>query len=151
MRDHPAMFPDNTVKIIDDMNLGQAMTFKCDWYEAAILQFYATCFFGPDNTLTWMTDDTVLSITYDRFVQILGFSGVGHHMNSMDPRYRPKGIDACVALLKPISELTPENVNIHPMRYPFSGLPTTFSISVCFALSILRREITLGLATTALI
>ena len=49
-----------------------------------------------------MTDNTVLSTTYDRFVQILGFSGVGHHIHSTDPHYRPKGIDACMALLKPI-------------------------------------------------
>ena len=114
MHDHPAMFPDNTVKIIDDMTLVQAMTFKCDWNEAAILQFYATCFFGPDNTLTWMTDDIVLSITYDRFVQFLGFSGVGHHIHSMDPHYRPKGIDAFMSLLKPISELTPEEREYPP-------------------------------------
>ena len=70
LRDHPAMFPNNPVKIIDDMALGPAMTFRCDWNEAAILQFYATCFFGPDNTLTWMTDDTTLSITYDQFVHV---------------------------------------------------------------------------------
>ena len=37
LHDHLAMFPDNTVKIIDDMTLGQAMTYKCDWNEAAIL------------------------------------------------------------------------------------------------------------------
>ena len=68
LRDNPAFFPNNPVKIIDDMTLGPAMTFRCDWNEAAILQFYATCFFGPDNTLTWRTDDTTLTITYDRFV-----------------------------------------------------------------------------------
>ena len=35
--DHPTMFPNNPVKIIDDMTLGPAMTFTCDWNEAAIL------------------------------------------------------------------------------------------------------------------
>ena len=78
LRDNPAFFPNNPVKIIDDMTLGPTMTFRCDWNEAAILKLYATCFFGPDNTLTWMTDNTTMSITYDRIEQILGLSGVGH-------------------------------------------------------------------------
>ena len=110
LRENPDMFPNNPVKIIDDMTLGPAMTFRCDWNEAAILQFYATCFFGPDNTLTWMTDNTTLSITYDRFVQILGLSGVGHCIHSMDPEYKPKGIDACLPLVKPTSQLTKEEL-----------------------------------------
>ena len=110
LRENPDMFPNNPVKIIDDMTLGPAMTFRCDWNEAAILQFYATCFFGPDNTLTWMTDNTTLSITYDRFVQILGLSGVGHRIHSMDPEHKPKAIDACLPLVKPTSQLTKEEL-----------------------------------------
>lgn len=114
MRAHPELFPDNTVKIIHDMTLGPAMTFKCDWNEAAILQFYATCFFGPDHTLTWMTDNVVMSITYDRFVQLLGFSGVGHRIHSLDPQHKPKGIDACLPLVKPTSLLTEEELEYPP-------------------------------------
>ena len=68
LRENPDMFPNDPVQIIDEMTLGPAMTFRCDWNEAIILQFYATYFFGPDNTLTWRTDDTTLTITYDRFV-----------------------------------------------------------------------------------
>ena len=114
MCDHPAMSPDNAVKIIDDMTLGPAMNFRCDWNEAAILQFYATCFFGPSNTLTWMTDDTMLSITYERFVPILGFSGVGHQIHSLDPLHKPKGFGDCMPLVKPTTQLTPEERGYPP-------------------------------------
>ena len=55
-----------------------------------------------------MTDDTVLGITYERFDQILGLSGVGHHIHNMDPEYKPEGIDACMPLVKPVTQLTPE-------------------------------------------
>ena len=55
-----------------------------------------------------MTDDTMLGITYDRFVQILGLSGVGHCIHSMDLEYKPKRIDACLPLVKPTSQLTEE-------------------------------------------
>mgnify|MGYP005831464569 FL=1 len=106
LRENPDMFPNNSVKIIDDMTLGPAMTFRCDWNEAAILQFYVTCFFGPDNTLTWMTDNTTMSITYDRFVQVLGLSGVGHRIHSMDPEHKPKTIEACLPLVKPTAQLS---------------------------------------------
>ena len=117
------MFPDNKVKIIDDMTLGPAMTFRCDWNEAAILQFYGTCFFGPNNSLTWMTDDTMLSITYERFVQILGLSGVGHKIHSLDPLHRPKGIDDCMPLVKPSTQLTAEERGYPPNEVSIFNSP----------------------------
>ena len=61
-----------------------------------------------------MTDDTMLSTTYDRFVQILGFSGVRHQIQSLDPLHKPKGIDACMPLVKPITQLTPEEREYPP-------------------------------------
>ena len=53
-----------------------------------------------------MTDNTTMSITYDRFVHILGLSGVGHCIHSMDPEHKTKAIDACLPLVKPTSQLS---------------------------------------------
>ena len=51
---NPTKF-DGVLEKIEGMGLRRAMTLHCDWNEAAIRQFYATCFFHPDRLITWMT------------------------------------------------------------------------------------------------
>ena len=55
-----------------------------------------------------MTSDTVLTTSYSQFVVALGFPDTGFKIHKDDPYHRPKGIDVCVDLLKPIEEMTNE-------------------------------------------
>lgn len=66
------------------------------------------CYFGPGNTLKWMTDDVKMSATYAQFIQILGFFGTGHQIHSEHPEHKPKGIDECIYIVKRPSLLTDE-------------------------------------------
>lgn len=50
------------MEIIDGIGLCHTMQFQCNWSVPVVLQFYATCHFGSDRAITWMTDDTVLGL-----------------------------------------------------------------------------------------
>lgn len=89
MCDNPEFFPHDTVKIIDEMGRAPTMAFRYDCNEATILQFYATCHFGPGNVLTWMTDDNKLSATYEQFVQALEFPSTGHKIHDANLDCKP--------------------------------------------------------------
>jgi hypothetical protein len=53
--------------------LEKIMTFRYDWNEEVIFQFYSTFFFHKNSSsITWMTDDTKYSISIGRFASILG-------------------------------------------------------------------------------
>ena len=101
IRTHPDKYP-RAIELIESSNLAAPFAFQHDFNQAAIHQFYATCYFGPNNTVTWMTSDTVLTASYSQFVAALGFPDTGFKIHKDDPNHRPKGIDVCEDLLKPI-------------------------------------------------
>ena len=107
IRTHPEKYS-GAIELIESSNLAAPFAFQHDFNQAAIHQFYATCFFGPNNTVTWMTSDTKLSASYSQFVAALGFPDTGFKIHNDDPEHRPKGTDACADLIKPIAELTDE-------------------------------------------
>ena len=88
------------------MGLGQAFGFQRDWNTAAIMQFYATCFFGSDKTVTWMTADTQLTATYDQFVAALGFADSGFKIHNANKHHKPMTVNDCLCLITPPSELS---------------------------------------------
>jgi hypothetical protein len=67
-----ASFP-GCVEIIDAMGLRGILTLSRDWSEEAVMQFYATCRFVPDDdrSLVWSTEGTQLSVTFEEFARLL--------------------------------------------------------------------------------
>ena len=63
IRTHPEKYP-GAIELIESSNLAAPFAFQHDFNHAAIHQFYATCYFAPDNTVTWMTSDTALTASY---------------------------------------------------------------------------------------
>jgi hypothetical protein len=55
------------------MGLRDILTFRRDWSEDAVMQFYATCQFRGEapRTLEWMTLGAHLSVTFEEFASIL--------------------------------------------------------------------------------
>ena len=88
IRSHPVKYP-GAIELIESFGLDAPVSFHHDYNHAAINQFYATCFFGPDKTITWMTSDTKLTASFAQ----------------SNPNHAPKNIEACGYLLKPITEL----------------------------------------------
>ena len=107
IRTHPEKYS-GAIELIESSNLAAPFAFQHDFNQAAIHQFYATCYFGPNNTVTWMTSDTVLTASYSQFVAALGFPDTGFKIHKDDPNHRPKGIEVCADLLKPIEDVTNE-------------------------------------------
>ena len=101
IRAHPTKYS-GSIELIESSNLAAPFEFQHDFNQAAIHQFYATCYFGPNNTVTWMTSDTVLTASYSQFVTALGFPDTGFKIHKDDPNHRPKGIDFYADFLKPI-------------------------------------------------
>ena len=104
IRMHPAKYP-GAIELIEASGLAAPFAFHCDYNAAAIHQFYATCHFGSDNTVTWMTSDVRLKATYATFVAALGFPHSGYKIHKDDPNHAPKTIDVCGHLIKPLREL----------------------------------------------
>ena len=61
------------IELIESSGLAALFAFQHDSNQASIHQFYATCFFAPNKTVTWLTSDTELTATYAQFVAALGF------------------------------------------------------------------------------
>lgn len=107
IRTHPAKYP-GAINLIESSGLATPFAFQHDFNHAAIHQFYATCFFGPDNTVTWMTSDAELSTSYAQFVDALGFPDTGFKIHKSDPSHAPRDIEASGYLLKRLDEIHEE-------------------------------------------
>lgn len=101
---HPAKYP-GAIELIESSGLAAPFAFRRDFNAAAIHQFYATCFFGPNNTVRWITSDVHFTTSYDTFVAALGFPNSGFKIHKNDPNHAHKPIEACGYLLKPLREL----------------------------------------------
>ena len=104
IRTHPAKYP-GAIELIESSGLAAPFAFRYDFNGAAIHQFYATCFFGSNNTVSWMTSDIQFTTSYDEFVAALGFPDSGFKIHKNDPNHAHKPIEACGLLLKPLREL----------------------------------------------
>ena len=104
IRTHPAKYP-GAIGLLESSGLAAPLAFKCDFNSGAIHQFYATCYFHSDDSVSWMTSDTEFRATYAEFVAALGFPDTGFKIHKSDPNHAPKSIAACGSLLKPRHEL----------------------------------------------
>ena len=104
IRTRPAKYP-GAIELIESSGLAAPFAFRRDFNAAAIHQFYATCFFGPNNTISWITSDVHFTASYDTFVAALGFPNSGFKIHKNDPNHAHKPIEACGYLLKPLREL----------------------------------------------
>jgi hypothetical protein len=96
------------------------MTFRYDWNEEVILQFYSTFFFHKNSTdITWMTNSTKYSISIGRFASILGLGASTKHplnlhdrnvlgLNEMAPMYETSNFQAPT-----ITNFKPELIVLH--------------------------------------
>ena len=91
---HSSKFP-GVMEIVDSMGLNQAFGFQCDWNSAAILQFYATCFFH-NREVTWMTGEARYTTSFSGVLQALGFRSSGYRIHSANQKDKPKGINDCL-------------------------------------------------------
>ena len=91
IRKHPVKYP-GAIELIESSGLAAPFAFQHDFNQAAIHQFYATCFFAPNKTVTWMTSDTELTATYAQFVAALGFLDTGFKIHKDDPNHKPKAV-----------------------------------------------------------
>ena len=89
IRTHPDKYP-GAIEFIESSNLAAPFAFQHDFNQAAIHQFHATCFFHPNNTVTWMTSDAVLTASYAQFVNALGFPDTGFKSTRMTPTIGPR-------------------------------------------------------------
>ncbi|KAM3353000.1 hypothetical protein ACQJBY_024275 [Aegilops geniculata] len=104
---HPMKYL-GAIDLIELSGLAAPFAFQHDFNSAVIHQFYATCFFGPNKTVTWMTSDTELTATYAQFVAALGFPDIGFKIHKDDPNHKPKAVEACGYLLKELDDLAEE-------------------------------------------
>ena len=88
IRKHPVKYP-GAIELIESSGLAALFAFQHDFNQAAIHQFYATCFFAPNKTVTWMTSDTELTAIYAQVVAALGFPDTGFKMIQIT---NPKGL-----------------------------------------------------------
>ena len=113
--ERPVVFSD-LVRLIDVMDLRHALTIKCDWNHAAILQFYATYFFDEVGSLAWRTHQTTITITYEQWCEALGMpvlSDALFRIHGLNDEFEPMAIDKCMRCLMPMSEM-PKDVTIIP-------------------------------------
>ena len=108
IRANPVKYP-GAIELIESSGLALPFAYQHDFSEAAILQFYATCFFHPNKTVTWMTSDTEITASYADFVAALGFPDVGFKIHKDDPNHRPKPVDKCGFLLKDLADIPEED------------------------------------------
>jgi hypothetical protein len=102
--EHEDKFGQGVFNIIDAKGLEGILTFRHDWNEEAILQFYATCYFTTETprAVHWMTNGKRLSCTFEEFASLLeldgsqGYSihdhaahGVAMHPKELTPLYPP--------------------------------------------------------------
>jgi len=74
MRKNPGYFGE-ALEMCEKFGLLPIMQVQCDYVQKLIAQFYATVYMGVDDarTLTWMTKNKVLSCSWARFAQLLGY------------------------------------------------------------------------------
>jgi hypothetical protein len=75
--EHEDKFGQGVLDIIDAKGLECILTFRHDWNEEAILQFYATCYFTTETpqAVHWMTNGKRLSCTFEEFASLLELDG----------------------------------------------------------------------------
>ena len=101
---------------IHTMGLFHAFTLQWSWSQAAILQFYATCFFDGEGRLSWRTHHTTITISYAQWCEALGMpisSDDLFQIHNLNDEFEPMAIDKCMACLMPTSE-TPKDVKYAP-------------------------------------
>jgi hypothetical protein len=105
---NPTKFEGVMEKIVG-MGLRRAMSLHCDWNEAAIRQFYATCFFHPDRSITWMTHHSQFTVSFEEFAAALGMPGPVaslFRIHEVNPKFEAMPISACACLAMPPSQLS---------------------------------------------
>ena len=108
IENNPTKF-DGVLEKIEGMGLRRAMTLHCDWNEAAIRQFYATCFFHPDRSITWMTHHSQFTVSFEAFAAALGMPGSEaslFRIHEVNPKFEAMPISACGCLVMPTSQLS---------------------------------------------
>ena len=88
---HPAKYS-GSIELIEASGLAAPFAFHRDFNAAAIHQFYATCFFAPNHTVSWITSDVRFTASYDTFVAALGFPNSSFKIHRDDPNHAPKSI-----------------------------------------------------------
>ena len=75
MKKHSEYFGE-ALDMCERFGLLPIMQVQCDYEKLMIAQFYATVHLGSDDarTLKWMTRDRVMTSTWGRFAQLLGYS-----------------------------------------------------------------------------
>lgn len=89
----------------------------CDWSEAAIRQFYATCFFHPDHSITWMTHHSEYTISYEDFATALGMPGTAagrYRIHEVNEHFEPMPVAACGCRLISSSTMIKEQAKKEP-------------------------------------
>jgi hypothetical protein len=107
---NPTKF-EGVLEKINGMGLRHAMSLHCDWNEAAIRQFYATCFFHPDRSITWMTHHSQFTITFEEFAAALGMPGPEanlYRIHEVNSKFEAMPISACGCLVMSTSRMTQE-------------------------------------------
>jgi hypothetical protein len=76
----------NKIKVTcDELKMTKMMSFKYDWNDEIISQFYSTLYFDANGQkLVWMTDGEVYEITVHMFARLLGLE----HQLTMEPEAR---------------------------------------------------------------
>jgi hypothetical protein len=65
---------------VEHHGIKDAMELKYDWNDEVILQFYSTLYLDKkSNTLFWMTEDEIYSVSLIRFTAILGIKDHTHY------------------------------------------------------------------------
>jgi hypothetical protein len=98
---HEQKFGPGVMDNIAAKGLESIMTFKQNWNEEAILQFYATCFFATDaaRPVHWMTGGQRLSCTFAKFANLLDLDGTqGYSIHS----HAPNGLAMAPKALAPL-------------------------------------------------
>ena len=96
---NPDKFP-GVMDLIDSVGLDPIFRFRRDWNTAAILQFYATCYFHTNHReISWMTGEQQCTATFAQFQKALNIrsSGVRIHATNKE---KPKGINDCLCFVR---------------------------------------------------
>jgi hypothetical protein len=65
---------------VEHHGIKDVMELKYDWNDEVILQFYSTLYLDKkSNTLFWMTEDEIYSVSLIRFTAILGIKDHTHY------------------------------------------------------------------------
>jgi hypothetical protein len=66
--------------LVEHHGIKDVMELKYDWNDEVILQFYSTLYLDKkSNTLFWMTEDEIYSVSLIRFTAILGIKDHTHY------------------------------------------------------------------------